>query len=309
MRTILFIAILCLFSNMATAQQAGKLKVAVYITGDTESGYKKVIGSKLVSGITRSIEYVAIERTADFLAELGKEQDYQVSGAVSDKQIARIGQQFGVRYVLVADISEIFESMFISARIIDVQTAQIINSTETSGVINNIEGLSKLSEDIVSKIIGDRIIHEDNIKIIKVSTFDDLYDGKWKLDGYHTATDDEIKRIIKSNQIIGKDISFPIYTNIASDRENVIQNIRWIISLDEYPPVTRPATRSCYKYIITGRLITSPIESTTLSLSYIDDNEYQFWLDHSTWWLDVTYMGTSKPSITPGYIYCVKNEK
>jgi len=109
----LIVAMLCLF-DIVTAQQTIKQKVAVYVTGDGENGYKKVIGSKLVTGITRSENYAAVERTADFLTELTKEQDYQMSGAVSDNQIARLGQQFGVRYVLVADVFPSFSSLCLS---------------------------------------------------------------------------------------------------------------------------------------------------------------------------------------------------
>ena len=130
--------------------QNSKSKVAVYMTGEVENSYKKVIGSKLVSAITSRPEYAAVERTSDFLSALSSEYDYQISGEVRDSQIARLGQQFGVRYVLVADISELFQELFVSARLIDVETALIMASTEVNGKANTMQELNKISVDVAT---------------------------------------------------------------------------------------------------------------------------------------------------------------
>ena len=103
-----------------------KKKVAVYMTGSNiDQSYKKVIGAKIVSAVTQSGEYAAVERTAEFLAALSAESDYQTSGEVRDSQIARLGQKFGVKYVIVADISELFDELFISSRLINVETGLV----------------------------------------------------------------------------------------------------------------------------------------------------------------------------------------
>ncbi len=149
MRVLLSI-ITILFSICSFAQTPQK--VAVYVTGDVNNGYKKVIGSKLVSGIVKSGEYSAVERTNDFLAALTKEQDYQMSGAVNDKQIVEIGLQFGVHYVLVADVSEIFESVFISARMIDVQTGLITHSAEVDMQVTSTKDLITITDIIIKKM-------------------------------------------------------------------------------------------------------------------------------------------------------------
>lgn len=222
-RAILFMVFLC-WGGIAISQNIKK--VAVYITGEAESGYKKVIGSKMVSGITKSEGYVAVERTADFLAALAKEQDYQTSGAVNDSQIVRLGQQFGVRLVAVVDVSEVFEAIFISTRMIDVQTGQIIGSAETNKAVNNIEGLVELSENVVTKLLSG-IIEADYIKDymnhfdVKVigpfATAKELYDHTTSnSEGYHIATEEEMKILIASYKQAQKPISFPIYANISS---------------------------------------------------------------------------------------------
>lgn len=157
-----FILVAIIFGMIATpvsAQTTPKKKVAVYVSGeDVRDSYKKVINSKLVSSITRSQSFAVVERNAAFLAELDKEIEKSLSGDVRDDQIARIGQQFGVKYVLVADISEVFEELFVSARMIDVETAQIVNAAEASAYVESMDGLTRLAENIISGLMeGARI--------------------------------------------------------------------------------------------------------------------------------------------------------
>ena len=98
-------------------------KVAVYVMGE-DAGINNVLGSKLVTAIAQSEEYTAIERTAAFLAQLSKEQKCQRTGAVDDSELSRLGKQFGVQYVCVATVSDAFNEKYLSARLIDVESAQ-----------------------------------------------------------------------------------------------------------------------------------------------------------------------------------------
>lgn len=154
MKRIIFIALILLgVVAPTTYAQLSKKKVAVYMTGEIEESYKKVIGAKLVSAITATDEYAAVERTADFLAALASEQDYQTSGEVRDSQIASIGQRFGVLYVVVADVNEIFGEMFISARLINVETGLVEKSADEAGNPTNMSSLIDLSNKIANKLL------------------------------------------------------------------------------------------------------------------------------------------------------------
>lgn len=321
-RTAYFIAaFICLFCNIAVAQTA-KQKVAVYVTGDAESGYKKVIGSKLVTGITRSEGYAAVERTADFLAELNKEHDYQMSGVVSDNQIARLGQQFGVRYVLVADVSEVFESMFISARMIDVQTAQITASTEASEAVSNMENLTKIADKITLEIMGIPVISEDVVKHISVSTFDNLYQLR-SPSGYHLATFEELEKIIKNYQNTGKKLFFPIFTDIKSHTDYSTQYFtvqKYRTNNSSKVLETLSKNRSYEKLTITCALITNISNSPTLyDFSYVNDEDYARLYNYWNTPADFNHyryvsrglrdMSIPKPNIPAGYVYFIKNKQ
>ncbi len=302
--------------SYALGQNNGTKRVAIYVTGDVESGYKKVIGSKLVTGITRSDDYVAVERTADFLSELAREQDYQMSGAVSDSQIARIGQQLGVQYVLVADISEIFESIFISARMIDVQTAQILKSAEADRVINGLEDLTHCADSIVVKITS--TFSENDIKIMACYTFDDLLRCcETAPEGYHIATNEEIEDVIKIYGIMNQKLSLPIYADIK------IEISRWEKDISEKKSDRRTGEEYEFDlfsikqhisdFFVSFIFIENEKNRTTQSLSYRiaqDMEDYRLTVERieecRCELLGVEY-GTAMPQITPGYIYLIKN--
>lgn len=129
-------------------------KVAVYMTGDEiNESYKKVIGQKLVSVITKSDDYVAVERTADFLNAIKEEEDYGLSGEIRDSQIARLGQKFGVKFVVVADVSEVFDEIYIASRLINVETGLVEGAYETYAVAENLTQLSSLAETVADGLL------------------------------------------------------------------------------------------------------------------------------------------------------------
>lgn len=206
--------------------QTTKDKIAVYVTGDAQTGYKKVVGSKIVTAITKSNNYSAVERTSDFLVELAKEQEYQMSGAVSDDQIVRIGQQFGVRYVLIADVSEVLGSIFISARMINVQTGQIFNSVEADAIVNRMDDLTLLSEKIIILILDNNTL--DIFKVVgPFNSAKDLGDNymPFETEGHHfrCAQKDEVVNYIKKQQLLGESISLPVYADISRSYETRTQ--------------------------------------------------------------------------------------
>lgn len=151
MKTKLFTLIMLLMVSMtAFAQQK---KVAVYVTGQ-ESGINKVLGDQLVAAFAKSGKYIAIERTASFLAELSKEQNYQRTGAVSDNEISRLGKQFGVQLVCVVDVSDVFGQKYVSSRLIDVEKAEVINTANAQSSLNNMEELMRVSNSLKGQLFS-----------------------------------------------------------------------------------------------------------------------------------------------------------
>jgi formylglycine-generating enzyme required for sulfatase activity/TolB-like protein len=146
----------------AAQSQSSKSKecVAVYVSGiGDEEETNKILGIKLVSAITKSVQYAAMERTDAFLKQLRNEQDYQTSGNVDDSQLAALGKQFGVQYVCAAKVSKAYGSKVLTASLIDVETAQVIvisKAALSSSDINSLISVTqKISKDIAGKTVAE----------------------------------------------------------------------------------------------------------------------------------------------------------
>jgi hypothetical protein len=150
MKKILVLMLAMIYASVTFGQQ----KVAVYVTGDADASTKKVIGAKLVAAITNDDGYAAVERTADFLAELSKEQDFQHSGAVNNDQIKKLGEYFGADFVCVADLTNLYSSLFVSARFINVLTGLVTATAERDKEISGMADLTKLSDDVADGLIN-----------------------------------------------------------------------------------------------------------------------------------------------------------
>ena len=144
----LLIILLSVLSLPTVAQQQ---KVAVYVTGDEVEA--KVLGSRLQTDITQSGKYTVIERNATFLAELKREQSYQRTGAVDDEELSRLGKQFGVSLICVADIFPAFGESYVSARLINVVSAEVIHTASANGNLQDYQNMRNISATIVGDLL------------------------------------------------------------------------------------------------------------------------------------------------------------
>jgi len=127
-------------------------KIAVYVTGNVADGEKKALGTRMLASLVNSGRYIAIERSNSFLAEIEKEHITQRSGAVDDSQISELGKQFGVKFVCIAAITPAFGEFQVSARIVDVKTAQVVFIGESASPLKSMADLALVSDKIVENM-------------------------------------------------------------------------------------------------------------------------------------------------------------
>ena len=151
-RFILVASILLIASAVFSQTQ----KIAVYVTGgeNVSMETKKIIGSELVSAIAANEKYNAVERTAEFLSQINKEQNYQRSGNVDDSQISELGKQYGVDLVCVTELIPYESSYYIQARLIDVETATIKKTAREISDLANLPSIIQMSESLANKLVG-----------------------------------------------------------------------------------------------------------------------------------------------------------
>lgn len=261
-------------TTMFAQNNTNATKVAIYTSGDVDPGYKKVIGSKVTSYITQTSKYAAVERTADFLNVLSQEQDYQMSGAVSDNQIVKIGQQFGVGYVVVIDISNLFESLYVSVRMIDVTSGLIVYSGDVSGTVNSFDELTNLASQAGSALFG---VEKIEFQAIDTYTAFDMFNFRCP-SGYHIANSKEMEMIIKYCEVM--DISL---------KEVAAYNLKKIYECPSIPDDWSLYESVIYSYYYNG--------------SHYHNNE-RFYRARLMGESSITYNSDSRETI---YVYVVKN--
>ena len=153
MKKMLLVSFLSLMAVVAHAQY--KSTVAVYVTGHADKAERNIVASKAVARLSKSKEYVAVERTGTFMAALAKEQDYQLSGEVADEDIAELGKRYGARYVAVFEVSKTRDrAMFISARMIDVETGAIVRTADANRDIRSTDDVVALTNSVAYRLIS-----------------------------------------------------------------------------------------------------------------------------------------------------------
>lgn len=152
MRTKLFYFFLIFCSLTISGQQENsKPRIAVYMTGN--DAINEIVANKLMSDLLKSGKYQPIERSGDFLAAVSKEHSFERNGTVDDDEIARLGKQFGLKFVCVVSIVDVWQNeKYISAHIIDVNTVEVIGSFSSNGTVSSPDKLMSALADLSTNL-------------------------------------------------------------------------------------------------------------------------------------------------------------
>ena len=134
-------------------------KMAVYVTGGSRDDRvgNAFYSYTLEALFTRSKKlgnFKVIERSEAFTRQIDREQTTQRSGHVDDNQIARLGKQYGIQNILLANIDKPMSAYNISGRIINIESASVDNASVIYHTNNDLDGLNKISASIVEEMMG-----------------------------------------------------------------------------------------------------------------------------------------------------------
>lgn len=142
-RNIIQLFVFLLISVTAYSQEVKKVAIleTVDAAGDVPLGVEISVRSKITFAITEMPDYEAYDRIN--LSEIFGEHDFQRSGNVSDEQIKRMGEMYGVDYILISEVAYMDmekQNLILASRIIDVETTKIAQtaSVETKTDANQI---------------------------------------------------------------------------------------------------------------------------------------------------------------------------
>lgn len=160
----IFLSLLLFCSLSLYAQE----KLAVYVRGEDQ--ISSVLADRILDGIAQSGQFIAVERSAAFLSKIAAEQSFEQSGVVDDNEISRIGKQFGVQYVCVAAVTDIWKEKYLTARILNVENAEVLASYSVHEVIKSSQQLINAMNTLTSGLLNN-LNHEKASNAPKVAVY------------------------------------------------------------------------------------------------------------------------------------------
>lgn len=141
--------------SVFATEAMGAKKVAVYAEGEISKATKSIICSSVLSRLSRNKDYKAFERNSSFVNALDKEQDYQTSGDVPEKEIRSVAQRMGVDYVIVVNtIITDDDYCHMSARMIDLVTGEIIKTVNLKREYTGTDVISSMANNLAYRLIN-----------------------------------------------------------------------------------------------------------------------------------------------------------
>ncbi|MDR2578479.1 MAG: hypothetical protein LBC70_06695 [Chitinispirillales bacterium] len=129
-------------------------QIAVYVTGGVSENEKRALGTAMLASLVNSGRYSGIERSDEFTAEIGSEHARLNSVEIDDKRISELGRQYGVEFICVANITPLRDGFLVSARIINVETAEAVFTGGSSGSLQTMRDIASLSDTVVGAMLG-----------------------------------------------------------------------------------------------------------------------------------------------------------
>jgi len=146
-----------MLKTVQSVKAANIPKMAVYITGgragqrEGNALYSYMVGA-LFSRSKKLGTFKVVERSDAFTRQIDREQTIMRSGRVDDGQIARLGKQYGIERILVADMAYAMNTYNISARIINVETASVEKASQLASTNSDLNGLRQISFGMVEEM-------------------------------------------------------------------------------------------------------------------------------------------------------------
>ena len=143
-----FALLLCsLASAFGQEEAAGLEKIAVYVSGASQAGINKSLGSKLLFAIAQSGEYAEIGDHETFYSEFSANP-----GGVG--RLAQTAKQHGADIVCVVDIAEAFDAYSITARLIKTSDLQVLKTASLDRSLKSLDDLTLASNELAAQLLG-----------------------------------------------------------------------------------------------------------------------------------------------------------
>lgn len=130
MKNLFTLTIVMLLASLLMAQNQPKTVAVLETKTDPNVSdfQRNMIRGSIESAIANSKGYEGFNRSA--FDDIMKEQNFQRSGAVDENQIKELGKMAGVQYILVTEASSENGRLYVSAKLLDVETGKYVKAND-----------------------------------------------------------------------------------------------------------------------------------------------------------------------------------
>lgn len=121
-----------------------------------------IVADTINEQFVKSKDFTAIDRA--YVSSVQEEKKFQLSGDVNEEDITEIGNTFGADYLCMANVSLLGSTYTVSARLIEVSTAEVI-SQESHRLQGEIDILFSIAEVVGAELVGINLATAEPIPI------------------------------------------------------------------------------------------------------------------------------------------------
>lgn len=149
--TLLFVAMLCMSFTLMAQRKSVAILETYCADGKLSSAYLMMIGSNIETGIIKNPGYTAYNRAQ--LKAILNEHSFQRSGMVPDDQIRELGRVAGVDYVLASEAALLDQQVFVTAKVLNVETGQY-EMSDNELMDYNPSAIQRGCQNLAAKLLG-----------------------------------------------------------------------------------------------------------------------------------------------------------
>ncbi len=147
----ILLPLLFIFISISLAAQP-KIAVLDATTGQGVSpNASAIVADTINEQFVKAPQFTAIDRA--YISKIQEEKKFQLSGDVNEADIKEIGSTFGADYLCVANVSLLGSTYTVSARLIEVSTAEV-TSQESHYAKGEIDILFEIAQIVGAKLVG-----------------------------------------------------------------------------------------------------------------------------------------------------------
>lgn len=155
MRNLLIIIVSLLLGVLpAFSLTPAPKKVAVYVTGPESKEERSIIESAVQSRLSGNRDYKVFERNSAFVKALDKEEGYQLSGEVAEREIRKLGERFGVDYLIIVWVNIDDDNICdMSARLEDLSSGEILKNVSLQRECSDSKELRNMANGVAYRLL------------------------------------------------------------------------------------------------------------------------------------------------------------